>query len=140
MTVEEQARQILPILVRLAKEGKTENAGKDDNPEKKISYSYLENEIKRLHPGKKISFNLLNPNPHLDWIGESLKKLSKKFDKELGKIPAITSLVVSNDGGYPSKPMSHFGEYCSTFEELWQKIYDYPHWDCVLKKLEIPTE
>ncbi len=77
---QERARQVLPLLVRQAK------------AEQPIYYSYLAEEIDMPNPR--------NLNYVLGYIGYALKKLGKRWHKD---IPPIQSLVVNKYTGVPGE-------------------------------------
>lgn len=123
---QKRARKTLPILVRQAK------------AEQPIYYSDLAEEIGMPNPR--------NLNYVLGAIGNSLKRLSEKWDEE---IPLINFLVINKNNGLPGEGISYFIKDRKHFENSSKKekrrllnlylseVYNYPKWDEVLKALNL---
>lgn len=122
---QEQARRILPVLVRQAKARHS------------IRYRDLGQEVGVWHR------QLGKP---LGCIGYALLELGREWDSD---IPHIQSLVIKGNSGLPSYGFDGFLEakgyekLCprekhALLEEYWAGIFAYPYWDDVLAALDLP--
>lgn len=121
-----KARAALPLLVRQAEAGAP------------IIYSDLAEELGMPNPR--------NLNFVLEWIGQSLERLSKIWKT---KIPPIHCLVISKSTGLPGEGIGWLSINTKEFAALslrqkraaveveLQPVYSYPQWQEVLEALEL---
>ena len=123
----ERARAALPLLVRQAKAGVS------------ITYENLAKELDMPNPQ--------NLNYPLGSIGASLQHLGKEWQRD---IPLIQALVVNKNTGLPGsgigwflyRSKAHFAslsrqQKLQKVKAAQSKIYDYQHWDEVLRALKL---
>ena len=107
---QEIAREVLPLLIEKAKARET------------ITYGDLAYKFEIDAYGAPMS-------PMLGSIVTTLYELGQEWQEE---IPHLTALVVKSGTGYPSFPPSTPRE---VFDGEFERIYNYPKWDAVLKTL-----
>ena len=115
---QEIAREVLPLLIEKAKARET------------ITYGDLAYKFEIDAYGAPMS-------PMLGSIVTTLYELGQEWQEE---VPHLTALVVKSGTGYPSFPPSTPHE---VFDGEFERIYNYPKWDAVLKTLlsdENPVE
>ncbi len=124
-----RARKALPLLVRQAQVRKT------------IYYSDLASELRMPNPR--------NLNYPLGSIGQALMNLSDEWNED---IPAIQCLVINKRNRLPGEGVGWFITKRNDFEKLpletqqelvWaelHKVFQYPKWPVVLKKLGLSAD
>lgn len=130
------ARLSLPILIWVAKQGKT------------ITYKQLATEIESRH-GEEIKRRMTLYGRPAGKIGYALIQLSDEWDEG---VPPINALVVNAQSGLPGKGANDFivkflnrkarrrlsdSNRNALAEEVIQSVWDYPDWDQVAKEFGI---
>ena len=122
---QEQARAVLPILVRQAE------------ARQPVFYEALAQEVKMPNPR--------NLNYPLGCIGTTLNNIGEQWGSD---VPPIEALVVNQATRLPGPGFDGFltvkgeswdnkKERKALIEQYWARIYGYPYWDDILKELNL---